>query len=246
MKRECVKLNPNRRLKILLIFKFIYDNSCFKKKLPEYKMQNKFWKRSSFFTPKILLCDSRAKNYPVFFIYFFRFGTREKVQKERNFVFILFSIVLTFFFCHVLSVVVDFFELMHVNQARGAGRQNRQHPLHRLTLRCLTQPLPALSAGTTLPVRLYNCRQSRRGDVGWVVSRRRESAVRSQSDIQYMYSLGQTEPQNKKRVPTTLLILEKKPNPKKWHLGVLILASCWKEEIFKFVHPVQCPPFGLE
>ena len=188
----------------------------------------------------------RAKNYPVFFIYFFRFGTREKVQKERNFVFILFSIVLTFFFCHVLSVVVDFFELMHVNQARGAGRQNRQHPLHRLTLRCLTQPLPALSAGTTLPVRLYNCRQSRRGDVGWVVSRRRESAVRSQSDIQYMYSLGQTEPQNKKRVPTTLLILEKKPNPKKWHLGVLILASCWKEEIFKFVHPVQCPPFGLE
>ena len=142
----------------------------FKKKLPEYKMQNKFWKKLSEFVFPKYLCDSkysplgqklscfqiffrfgkRQEIIQLFFIQFFhiffRFGTREKVQKERNFVFILFSIVLTFFFCHVLSVVVDFFELMHVNQARGAGRQNRQHPLHRLTLRCLTQPLPALSA----------------------------------------------------------------------------------------------------
>ncbi len=49
-----------------------------------------------------------------------RFGTREKVQKERNFVFVLFSIVITFFSCHVLSVLIDFFELIHVNQARGS------------------------------------------------------------------------------------------------------------------------------
>jgi hypothetical protein len=47
-----------------------------------------------------------------------RFGTREKVQKERNFVFVLFSIVLTFFSCHVLSVLIDFFELIHVNQVK--------------------------------------------------------------------------------------------------------------------------------
>jgi hypothetical protein len=48
-----------------------------------------------------------------------RFGTREKVQKERNFVFVLFSIVLTFFSCHVLSVLIDFFELIHVNQVKA-------------------------------------------------------------------------------------------------------------------------------
>ena len=47
--------------------------------------------------------------------------------------------------------------------------ENGQHP-HRLTLRHLTQPLPACSCGTrqytALPVRLYNGRQSRRGEVG--------------------------------------------------------------------------------
>jgi hypothetical protein len=58
-----------------------------------------------------------------------RFGTREKVQKERNFVFVLFSIVVTFFSCHVLSVLIDFFELIHVNQARGS------HPFLLFTLR---------------------------------------------------------------------------------------------------------------
>ena len=131
---------------------------------------------------------------------------------------------------------------------RQGGQAGRTDSIPSIVLHWDASPnlSPLCLQYTTLPVRLYNCRQSRRGDVGWVVSRRRESAVRSQSDIQYMYSLGQTEPQNKKRVPTTLLISEKKPNPKKLHLGVLILASCWKEEIFKFVHPVQCPPFGLE
>ena len=160
-----------------------------------------------------------------FFHIFFRFGTREKVQKERNFVFILFSIVLTFFFCHVLSVVVDFFELMHVNQARGAGRQNRQHPLHRLTLRCLTQPLPALSAVyyTTCPSVELPTEQAGRC---WVSRLKTTGECCPFSERYTVYSLGQTEPQNKKRVPTTLLISEKKPNPKKLHLGVLILASC--------------------
>ena len=53
-------------------------------------------------------------------------------------------------------------------------------------------PLPALSAVqyTALPVRLYNCRQSRRGKVGWVVSIEDDGG--QLSVLRGIYSFGYT------------------------------------------------------
>ena len=55
-------------------------------------------------------------------------------------------------------------------------KNGQHHPPCRLKLRRLSL-LCLLS--TALPVCLYNCRQSRRGEVRWGVSRRRGCAVRS-------------------------------------------------------------------